>query len=583
MGNINCKECFDKDINVTNEMLINTNSIQNESNQDNFRCTRSDRLKVLKSSCREKEIINVEESITDTKLNKNNKSSKDQNLLRKEERDNNILLKTELNKINKDVNKLYSVNNPEEINTLLELQRRQILAQEKIIAEYKNKETLFEEQQKKMEQTQKIIKEQQSLLNEREILNKKTQIIPFKQIKQYDPVIKITHTEMNQKGKKTLTPSKSTPSLKSKQNSIKKNNINKTLQELTKFERTQIIQPNFIRKEKSKEKNKKKETLEDNEENQIEENDNYERVEDYDYEEENINKDLPYHSQKFKIETYEPIEPGIKSEINEIINSNRELVNIDSEPRDSIQGIKKGIIPKPIYNEKKNKKKKDNIDKGKKRETGPIDSGQGAININFRGTFEKTENDKDNIKKDEINKNNINYKQLGPRDSKRRDDIEFNNSNIPYMLDNNNNNIYNEENDENINEVLIQQQEQFNTEENQNINIFSNNNNDNNIYFTEEYNMNIGQESPKFNEDIHSSMKTEENIDIEKYGNDTYGPYLNEVNDINMAMSANPVIYHKDYDEQNLNQMDEMYDIGIVENNGENPLIYSEGRMDTNY
>ena len=115
------------------------------------------------------------------------------------------------------------------------------------------------------------------------------------------------------------------------------------------------------------------------------------------------------------------------------------------------------------------------------------------------------------------------------------------------------------------------------------MNIF---NNDNNIYFGEDYNLNLQQESPKFNsrynEDIHSSIQTNENLDMEKFGNATYGPFLNEINNINMMMSGEPVIYQNDQEQNlNLNQTYKPnlnYDINNYEGieNIENNLIYSQ-------
>ena len=582
MGNISCKECLDKEISAVNEILVDTKIFNDESEEDINRNTRSVRLKILKTNHQENDIINVESSMENLANNYKSPSQKKnfQKVLRKEEKDNNLLLRTELNKIkelNINSNNLYKSNNSNDISKLIELQRKKILAQEKIIEEYKNKESLFEEQQKKIEQTQKIIREQQSLLNQREIQNKKTQILMQNHIKNNIPIIKSSPTEILQRNKKKIiTPSKSTPLIKANQN-IKNNYIkkfNNNIQELNKFERTQQIKPNFVNIYKGKDS--RGETLEENEENQIEDNDNYERIDDNEEDEENNNINLQLKSQRFKIETYEPIESGNKIENNKIMNNYKELNDIVLEPRDSIKDSTKQIISNNNYN--------DNYNKLKKIEIGPRDNCEkNEVNINFRGTFENTENDnKTNIKREEFNKNKMNYKVLGPRDSKRKGDVDYNynknNKDFSYIV---NNNIYND-NEEYINEVLIKQQEQFNNEENQYLNKF-----DNNIYFSKDYSYNIQQESPKFNsrnrEEFHSSMKNDDDIEIEKYGNSTYGPYLNDVNNINLVMSADPVIYHKDNQEQHLNQTsDVMYrpnlnyninDIDNVENNIENPLI----------
>ena len=139
MGNYNCKECIDKDYSVMNEMLLNnTSSYNRETNQENLRNTRSESIKVLKSNNPDKEIINLEEnnqlSHTSSHLTKSkNQKNFSQNILRKEERDNNILLKNELNKIkeinndSKNLNQKNLTNNKNQadFNKIIESQRQQ--------------------------------------------------------------------------------------------------------------------------------------------------------------------------------------------------------------------------------------------------------------------------------------------------------------------------------------------------------------------------------------------------------------------------------------------------------------------------
>ena len=536
MGSYNCKDCLEKDINVMNELLINTNSINNESDQENIRNTRSSRLKVLKSNKPENEIINIEKISTGIETNniipvKNMK--KNQKILRKEERDNNILLKTELNKINdinidmNNLNQKNQLNNSEEIKRIIELQRKQIIAQEKIIEEYKNK------QKKQLEQTQ-----QNLLTKSQNIEKKKTyMIIHNNQLnnKNIFPKIKQSQTAMRNNIQK-LSISKSSPKLKIKKdlqkNDLLYNDINPNMIpfQLNQFEKTLILKPNFI-----------------NFEENIEENDNYERVDEYNEEIEYLmNSNQNNQSKKFKIETYEPIEPGNKNENNELMNNYNEIFDNDKlilEPRDSIDNnLRKAVKYKSNNNNNEKYKKNNKIDLGLK------DSGQNGVNINFRGTFE--------------NKEIFNIKQIGPRDSRRKEKFGFNNDNdnndIPYIISNDN--IIKQI--DNNNEVLKQQQD-----------IFDNNN----IYFSSEYNINNEQESPKFNsrfkEDINSSMQNEENLEIKTdVNNATYDPYLNQVDDINVAMSAEPVIFHKDNQIQDLNNF-EM----------DNPLLYSDDKININY
>ena len=575
MGNLNCKECFGRDSSFKNEMLLAKISNNNQFDQNISRNRRDDQLKVLKL----KEIenhINNERNINSIppKLFESKKQKKvSYNTLRKEERDNNNLLKTELNKI-REIN--VDKSNSDDLSKIIESQKEKIIAQEKIIEEYKYKQNLLEKWQEQLEQTQTKIREQQSLLNLQGIENNKTYMIPY--ITQNDEdienneIIKTSPTDMAGY-KKKLMPSKSTPKLQIGVRNIK-NDYN--FLNLDKFERTLETKSNF-----------NNERIYQNDEGQIEENDNYERVDDFDEEDDDkINQQRQ--SQRFKIETYEPIEVGNKNENDEIINDYKINENLFLEPRDSTKlNQKKGSIPKSNYNKKNTKKI---YDKMNKRDKGPRDSGNSGIKINFRGTFENK------------NMNNIN---IGPRDSKRKNDNEFNynmdNIEIPYIIDNNDvigkNKIKNNNDDDEVKEVLIEQQEQFNNEQ-KNMNIFKNNNN---IYIPNDYFFNQQQESPKFNsrynESMNSSMQNEENIEMKteigKYRNaETYGPYLNEADDINVVISADHINYNRDNQgqEQINKELDNEYyinninDVEIIDNNNTgNPLIYDDNKINMNF
>lgn len=570
MGNLNCKECFGRDSSFKNEMLLAKISNNNQFDQNISRNRRDDQLKVLKL----KEIenhINNERNINSIPPKKQKKVS--YNTLRKEERDNNNLLKTELNKI-REIN--VDKSNSDDLSKIIESQKEKIIAQEKLIEEYKYKQNLLEKWQEQLEQTQTKIREQQSLLNLQGIENNKTYMIPY--ITQNDEdienneIIKTSPTDMTGY-KKKLLPSKSTPKLQIGIRNIK-NDYN--FLNLDKFERTLETKSNF-----------NNERIYQNDEGQIEENDNYERVDDFDEEDDDkINQQRQ--SQRFKIETYEPIEVGNKNENDEIIKDYKKNENLFLEPRDSTKlNQKKGSIPKSNYNKKNTKKI---YDKMNKRDKGPRDSGNSGIKINFRGTFENK------------NMNNIN---IGPRDSKRKNDNELNynmdNIEIPYIIDNNDvigkNKIKNNNDDDEVKEVLIEQQEQFNNEQ-KNMNIFKNNNN---IYIPNDYFFNQQQESPKFNsrynESMNSSMQNEENIEMKteigKYRNaETYGPYLNEADDINVVISADHIDYNRDNQgqEQINKELDNEYyinninDVEVIDNNNTgNPLIYDENKINMDF
>jgi hypothetical protein len=570
MGNLNCKECFGRDSSFKNEMLLAKISNNNQFDQNISRNRRDDQLKVLKL----KEIenhINNERNINSIPPKKQKKVS--YNTLRKEERDNNNLLKTELNKI-REINADKS--NSDDLTKIIESQKEKIIAQEKLIEEYKYKQNLLEKWQEQLEQTQTKIREQQSLLNLQGIENNKTYMIPYLTQNDEDiennEIIKTSPTDMTGY-KKKLLPSKSTPKLQIGIRNIK-NDYN--FLNLDKFERTLETKSNF-----------NNERIYQNDEGQIEENDNYERVDDFDEEDDDkINQQRQ--SQRFKIETYEPIEVGNKNENDEIIKDYKKNENLFLEPRDSTKlNQKKGSIPKSNYNKKNTKKI---YDKMNKRDKGPRDSGNSGIKINFRGTFENK------------NMNNIN---IGPRDSKRKNDNEFNynmdNIEIPYIIDNNDvigkNKIKNNNDDDEVKEVLIEQQEQFNNEQ-KNMNIFKNNNN---IYIPNDYFFNQQQESPKFNsrynESMNSSMQNEENIEMKteigKYRNaETYGPYLNEADDINVVISADHFDYNRDNQgqEQINKELDNEYyinninDVEVIDNNNTgNPLIYDDNKINMNF
>ena len=537
MGSYYCKDCLDRDISVMNEILINANSVNNESIHENNLNTRSDRIKILKSNKSENEIIDIEKINTGIKLNKIpsvKNLKKNQKILRKEERDNNILLKTELNKINdinidiNNINQKNQLNNSDEIKKIIELQRKQILAQEKIIEEYKNKELILDKQKKELEQTQ------QNLLIKSQNIDKKKSYMIVNNTQLYNknnfPKIKQSQTT-TRNIKKKLSISKSTPKLKIKKvlqkTDLPYNDINPNMIpfQLNQFEKTLILKPSF-----------------NNFEENLEENDNYERVDEFDEENEYLmNSNQNYQSKKFKIETYEPIEPGNKNEnndnydYNEIFDNNKLIL----EPRDSINNsLRKALKYKPNDNNERSKKNK-----------GPKDSGQNGLNINFRGTFE-------NENKNSIKKDIFNIKQIGPRDSRRKEEYEFNSDNnndnneYPYIISNDN--IIEQINNNNK-EVLISHPDIFNN---------------NNIYFSSEYN-NHEQESPKFNSDINSSIQNEENIEIKTDINaDNYNPYLNQVDDINVVMSTEPVIFNK----EDINNY-------VIDN----PLLYSDDKININY
>ena len=232
MGNYNCRGCIERDINNTSELLINNKVFSNETNEE---CnTRNERLKSFKSNEKEKENNNIQNVETDISVgkkelikkmkNKNETNQYSLNDLKKEERENNILLKNELDKIkdigansnrnnetldikkenenninneikneisNKEDYKLDNNQKKESENIInkesleqqkiIENQKETILEQQKIIEQYKQQQLLYEQQQMQLQEAQLKIKEQQNQLENLEpqndiVINKQQQL-----------------------------------------------------------------------------------------------------------------------------------------------------------------------------------------------------------------------------------------------------------------------------------------------------------------------------------------------------------------------------------------------------------------------
>ena len=91
--------------------------------------------------------------------------------------------------------------------------------------------------------------------------------------------------------------------------------------------------------------------------------------------------------------------------------------------------------------------------------------------------------------------------------------------------------------------------------------------------------------------------QNEENIEMKteigKYRNaETYGPYLNEADDINVVISADHINYNGDNQgqEQINKELDNEYyinninDVEIIDNNNtDNPLIYDDNKINMNF
>ena len=467
MGNYNCKECIERDINKVNELLINNTFFSSETNEENN--SRTKRLNEFKSKENEKEnnfIHNVETDISLGKKslvrkmkNKNETNQYSSKNLKKEEKENTILLKNELNKI-KDINintnkepletnKQNKINNNNfdinlknesekiinkenlEQQKLIQSQKETILEQQKLIEQYKQQQLLYEQQHLQLQEAQLKIKEQQTKL---ENLESQNIIITSPQFINNEKNFK--NSPNNLRGKKEIkvvfkgktqnkkmSSSKSTPKIQKLSLNKQQLEYNQEIQSQEEPQFQNIQNPNeqiyvenpkiqYVQNVNNIQRINKYEPQENN---NLDEN-NYERVEELEEVEDKMIHH--YQSQKFKIETYEPIEQSNNNEIDNDANYENNLDNHNlnnnediyfkkeekMEPEDTLKyGLRKPIIPKP------NSNKYSSSDKNK----GPKDSsGKKNGNFNFRGTFEgKSENN-----------NDIKINEFGPGDSKRNTD-----------------------------------------------------------------------------------------------------------------------------------------------------------------
>ena len=262
MGNYNCRECLDKDITSINELLINNKENSNiNNNKEIARNSRTERLKSIQlkkvnkdNNNNKKEMNNDQNSLLNKMKNENNIYQIKYNDLIKEERDNNILLKKELNKINNikitnspeqklnqvdeketsahnqnnnlnknDIGNLKKRSNSEmnsnEQQKLIELQKEQILAQQKIIEQYKKQQLLYEQQQLQLQKAKSKIKEQQNQLQSQKHESPNIRILSHSEFDNKKNVLKSnqsytkkrTQNKNKPKQQQKISYSKSTP------------------------------------------------------------------------------------------------------------------------------------------------------------------------------------------------------------------------------------------------------------------------------------------------------------------------------------------------------------------------------------
>lgn len=135
MGNYNCQECVDKEVNIINELLLDNKFFGNDSiDEDN------QKIKNLRASKED-----LKKAIENTNLSKEQK-----NYVQKMLNDNELLESQGLDQIKFRISKNSSSNEnnyneniiSHEQQKIIENQKEQILEQQKVIEEYKKQQLL---------------------------------------------------------------------------------------------------------------------------------------------------------------------------------------------------------------------------------------------------------------------------------------------------------------------------------------------------------------------------------------------------------------------------------------------------------
>ena len=131
MGNYNCQECVSKEVNIINELLLDTNIFSSDESQ-------IEETKTFESKKKPKKIKKIPSQVDIKKLMENKDLSEDQKRF----------VEKIINKNSIDLYLKYSEKQEEQKN-IIEKQKEQIIAQQKIIEEYKLKQIVFEKNQDK--------------------------------------------------------------------------------------------------------------------------------------------------------------------------------------------------------------------------------------------------------------------------------------------------------------------------------------------------------------------------------------------------------------------------------------------------
>ena len=131
MGNYNCQECVSKEVNIINELLLDTNIFSSDESQ-------IEETKTFESKKKPKKIKQIPSQVDIKKLMENKDLSEDQKRFVEK-----IINKNSIDLYLKNIEK------QEEQKNIIEKQKEQIIAQQKMIEEYKLKQIVFEKNQDK--------------------------------------------------------------------------------------------------------------------------------------------------------------------------------------------------------------------------------------------------------------------------------------------------------------------------------------------------------------------------------------------------------------------------------------------------
>ena len=464
MGNYNCQECINKEVNIINELLLDNNIFSNDSIEpDNLKSSHAFKINNLKANKGDLRKIIEKTNLTEEQKNfvqkRINENSGD--FIESQDNSNTIKLRVGQQKISDENINDNNENqmSQEEQKKIIEEQKEQIIKQNKII---EDQQLELEQQQnllhKEEEQLKKQIEQVQGQETQEHEEEEQQQDFEGVRIKTLEPP-KIENENLERVGRVDDEENNEQIIMREEQ---EKKEIEKE-QAKKSPENRNILRQNIHPKDRRNEKEdnqqidiKEEETLNTNQQqgmnlDNFAYNENQAKAQQQFNENIGLVQGLPQQSQsqRFKIETYEPIETGSgNSNDNNFdeINENKEIFynNDDiyaqmkikkNEPRDSKKMNMKKYVQKKEEDDINNIKYYKNYvqEKVNLKKRSPKDNSKSNIEYQFKGSF-RVENGM-NMKREE--RDNIN-KKTGPRDSKRQDLESKNNlkENIYYFSKN---------------------------------------------------------------------------------------------------------------------------------------------------